>query len=608
MARRKRAQIHGHPEMTEAERAKCRPAVEIEGTGLPIPTHTVSNEEYLPPSVQTAHQRRVQERVLDLVDELAPRLGLNRRQFLRSSAGLAASFVAINEIFTPHAHGEELFRLAPDAIADHEAFQLDAPPRDLFVFDDQCHFVRGRGPTAVIPPFIRVAAQGDSARPPNSVFVSNPWNPLNLPDEHGEPWAAWTPELIGKTTFDDTEFWLPEFLRYFFFESQTTVAVISTVTWGHYLNGIGTTEGVHSPGLTRNVYESRPYELITAEQTHACRELINRMSGSVRALSHGMMYMGPGNLWYIREQFEQFGVDSWKGYQNANAKRDDGESTFFEEWRMDDEKLAFPTFELIHGLAAKYRATKPALNCVAIHKGLGTSSDPSDIRAAAEAFPALNFLIYHSCIRPAFFNYDALADVRSGRLRDGVPDIKDLTEFAQIAAPYPNVYAEIGSTFASCVTTFPTVAAHVLGILFKYLGADRILWGTDSVFYGSPQWQIEAFWRIRIPEELRERFGYPQITEAMKRKVLGLNSARLYRMTPDPGLRNRTLPADYRERITADAGFMHLMEYDDHLPHGTADAARDDRLGRAREAYRQQEATRYGVPRDNTRSGWIRVR
>ena len=61
----------------------------------------------------------------------------------------------------------------------------------------------------------------------------------------------------------------------------------------------------------------------------------------------------------------------------------------------------------------------------------------------------------------------------------------------------------------------------------KFMGADRIVFGSDSVWYGSPQWQIEAFWRFQIPEEMRKKYGYPELTEA-KRKILGLNSAKLY--------------------------------------------------------------------------------
>jgi uncharacterized protein len=338
------------------------------------------------------------------------------------------------------------------------------------------------------------------------------------------------------------------------------------------------------------------------------------------------MYMGAGNLWYLQEQIDRFGVDSWKGYQVPNAKRDDDSDLPFESWTFDDEELAFPTFAFIEQAHRKYGSAKPGLNCVNVHKGLGDSAFPTDIPAAAAAFPGLNFIIYHSCFRPAFFDYEAWQDVQSGQLRDGVPDIKDTTEFAQVAAPYSNVYAELGTIFASSVVTFPTVCAHLMGILFKYLGADRIVWGTDSMWYGSPQWQIEAFWRLQIPEEFRERYGYPEITPEMKRKVLGLNSARLYGLSPDV-TRYTKVPDDYHRRLVGDAQLMKTMEYDDRLtnelpmqgspdvpslptssPYGVATANRGDRLDSLRADYREAAETRFGVPRSNNRNGWIRVR
>ena len=159
-----------------------------------------------------------------------------------------------------------------------------------------------------------------------------------------------------------------------------------------------------------------------------------------------------------------------------------------------------------------------------------------------------------------------------------------------------------------------------MGILFKYLGADRIVWGTDSTFYGSPQWQIEAFWRLQIPEEFRRRYGYPEITPEMKRKVLGLNSARLYGMTPDVA-RYTKVPDDYHQRIVGDAHLMRTMEYDDRLPHeppiqhspaaspyGVAAANRGDRLEKLRAQYRDEANSSFGIPRSNRREGWIRVK
>src|SRR5215210_3301278 len=111
---KKRRQAHNHPEMTPQELARCRPASEIDPLGLPIPTHLVSNEEYFPPFLQTSHQKRVEARMMDALNRVPKRLNLSRRQFLATSAGLAASFMALNEVFRDYAFGETLFRVAKD--------------------------------------------------------------------------------------------------------------------------------------------------------------------------------------------------------------------------------------------------------------------------------------------------------------------------------------------------------------------------------------------------------------------------------------------------------------------------------------------------------------
>jgi uncharacterized protein len=97
-----------------------------------------------------------------------------------------------------------------------------------------------------------------------------------------------------------------------------------------------------------------------------------------------------------------------------------------------------------------------------------------------------------------------------------------------------NIYAELGSTFALTVTGAPLEAAHVMGKLITHVGADRIVWGTDSTWWGSPQWQIDAFRRFQIPEEIQKGFGYKPITDKDKDMILGLNSARLSVWTSPP--------------------------------------------------------------------------
>jgi hypothetical protein len=81
----------------------------------------------------------------------------------------------------------------------------------------------------------------------------------------------------------------------------------------------------------------------------------------------------------------------------------------------------------------------------------------------------------------------------------------------------------------------PTAAAHVLGKLLVHFGEDNILWGTDSIWYGSPQDQIESFRAFQISEELQEKHGYPALTDAVKRKIFGLNAAKLHGLDPAAG-------------------------------------------------------------------------
>ena len=93
-----------------------------------------------------------------------------------------------------------------------------------------------------------------------------------------------------------------------------------------------------------------------------------------------------------------------------------------------------------------------------------------------------------------------------------------------------NVYAELGSTWRFLATRDPDSTAHALGKLFKYIGEDNVLWGTDSVWYGSPQDQIQAFRTFQIAEHLRDQHGYPRITPQLRAKVFGLNATRPYQL------------------------------------------------------------------------------
>jgi hypothetical protein len=110
------------------------------------------------------------------------------------------------------------------------------------------------------------------------------------------------------------------------------------------------------------------------------------------------------------------------------------------------------------------------------------------------------------------------------------------TDLARIPEKYGVniVYGEIGSTFASSAVTNPRFCAAFFGQLVNIMGPERVVWGTDSVWYGSPQWQIEAMRRMEIPNDIMRKhkwkipLGGPN-SEA-KQKIFGLNSAHLYNL------------------------------------------------------------------------------
>jgi hypothetical protein len=114
----------------------------------------------------------------------------------------------------------------------------------------------------------------------------------------------------------------------------------------------------------------------------------------------------------------------------------------------------------------------------------------------------------------------------TGRI-DWVTDLAEIPEKFGVS----NVYAELGTCFANTSVTHPRLAAAMLGTLIKGLGSDKVIWGTDSVWYGSPQWQIEALRRLEIPEDLQKKYGYAPLGNAdgpVKSAIFSGNAARMY--------------------------------------------------------------------------------
>ncbi len=93
----------------------------------------------------------------------------------------------------------------------------------------------------------------------------------------------------------------------------------------------------------------------------------------------------------------------------------------------------------------------------------------------------------------------------------------------------------------------PFACAHLLGQIIQTFGADHVLWGTDSIWYSTPQWQIEAFRRLEIPQALIDAHGYQPLTRPVKEQIFGLNAAPLFNV--DAKAKHNEIPKDYLTRM-----------------------------------------------------------
>ena len=256
------------------------------------------------------------------------------------------------------------------------------------------------------------------------------------------------------------------------------------------------------------VPSTREAEPVTIEAADAVRRIVDRLEGTHRLLLHGRVNPNQrGDLEGMDELAQKWRVSAWKTYTQYGP----GGRGYF----LSDEV----------GTRFIERARKLGVKVVCVHKGLPFGSRSyehsqcGDIGVVAKRFPDVKFLVYHSGF---------VTSVKEGPYgqKDGIDTLIRSLEENNIA-PGSNVYAELGSTWRFLMRD-PEQAAHALGKLIKHCGEDNVLWGTDSIWYGSPQDQIVAFRTFQISREFRERHGYPEITAAMRAKIFGLNGAKVY--------------------------------------------------------------------------------
>ena len=95
----------------------------------------------------------------------------------------------------------------------------------------------------------------------------------------------------------------------------------------------------------------------------------------------------------------------------------------------------------------------------------------------------------------------------------------------------------------------PDSAAHIIGKLVKQIGEKNVLYGSDCIWYGSPQDQIQAFRTFQISDEFQERYDYPKMTSELRARIFGLNATRPYGVNVDEVLKRARHDVIERRRI-----------------------------------------------------------
>ena len=254
---------------------------------------------------------------------------------------------------------------------------------------------------------------------------------------------------------------------------------------------------------------------LTIEEAAATSSIVEKLDGTHRLYIHGRVNPNsPGDLEAMDEMAARHKIAAWKTYTQWGP---DGNGFF-----LDDEI----------GLNFIDKAVKLGIRNIAIHKGLAFGQRSYEhstcvvVGRVAKRYPNVNFLIYHSG-----YVANSVEGPYDEKRVDGIDAL--VTSLVKNGiSPGSNVYAELGSTWRLLMRD-PDSAAHALGKLFKYCGEKNVLWGTDSIWYGSPQDQIQAFRTFQISPAFRDKYGYPQITKELRANVFGRNALKIYPVPAD---------------------------------------------------------------------------
>ena len=471
------------------------------GEDLPVDVLPCSNGEFDPPP--PTEQQRAIVRVADAeTDRMRRRFNMSRREFVRSAAAFTIGLWAIDEVVeSTWGHYAYAHNTRTNRACDLEwpGAQLSNLPGE-FIFDIQSHHVESDGAWRVDNPGFEA-------------FFAAVWpqaggiEPAATPDPY---WPKDTPFRGGREIDPIENLSRYHYLKELFLDSSTTMTVLSAVPSAPDQQPLPTDRAA----LTCDTV----HRLAGGTQRTIMHAFVmpNRGSGGMTTstLHRDPVYMGE-EFELMERNVERFGsrLRGWKIYTAW------GDVPYASGWFLDDD-IGLRFLNQVSHVGDKYRIPK----LVAVHKGFALpmfdqrAASPRDIGPAARHYPDVTIVVYHSGyngetvgpypgddkIRSADRTVDAL--VKS--LRENGWDASRFVPPGLEHGNVPNVYAEIGSTWRS-VMPDPSQAAHLLGKLITYVGPRRVCWGTDSLWFGSPQAEIIALRAFELSTQARELYNLP---------------------------------------------------------------------------------------------------
>ena len=432
---------------------------------LPLTAGPVSNGEFVP-AAPTAHDCAVNALIRTSIDHASRRLGVDRRRFLQGAGAVAASLAAL-----------ELAGCSSGA-----SHQAGAP--------------RG-GHFKVPPPEDTVACEHALT---GSEFIFDVHTHHVIPSG---PWVQNSPEtaslvlsMLPAGCTDTPQLDCVDranYLHDLFLASDTTVAVLTDVPnsgpsnapipFAEALSTEQITAGLTGGGASRVLAEN-----VIAPNVGPVEATLEEMSSAVE--------QGPPAAFKVYTAWSPSG----QGYS------------------LEDPTVGLPTVQHAHDLGVKVFVAHKGLPLVNFDPAF---NHPDDMVALSRQFPDMQFVVYHAAWDPSHVEgpYDPTATIGIDSL------ITSLNNHGVM--PNENVWVDVATLWRQLLTQ-PDQAAHAIGKLLAHVGTGRVLWGTDAIWYGSPEPQIMAMRSFEISPAFQESYGYPELTERLKAGLFGLNAAELF--------------------------------------------------------------------------------